>query len=236
MTVEERGYFIDVLDRPITCLGASVGERYGALVIIDSEDFFFESERRIIRDLVVNDGIALIVAAVWYNTEIMHDVRFEDVNTRSRWTPVTGGGNIQAVNQLLEPLGIAFGSAVVNGDLAIDGHQVRIESGAAITKFPRNGELVTSSLSVQQTKAEKKTGTFGADNSSAATMQNIPVLGLAFFGQGTVVVLGDTNCLDGAYKGGGDGHELLLQLIQHAVSLPVPRRPLFRGSAVLRHA
>ncbi len=65
-------------------------------MIIDSEDFFFESERRFIRDLVVNDGIVLIAAAEWYNTEIMHDIRFEDHNTRSRWTPVTGGGNIQA--------------------------------------------------------------------------------------------------------------------------------------------
>ena len=42
-------------------------------------------------------------------------VRFYDDNTRSWWTPVTGGANIPALNDLLEPYHIAFSDTIVYG-------------------------------------------------------------------------------------------------------------------------
>lgn len=228
------GYFVDVLDRPLSCLGRAAARQYGALLVMDSEDYFFESERRLIRNLVVRDGMALFVAAEWYNTEIMQDICFDDDNTRSRWTPVIGGGNIHAVNQLMEPFGVTFGNAVVSGVLNVDDYQVRIESGVPIVGFPRYGELVSAArLNVLLSKTEKNV----ADRSGSGfgkTVKNSPMLGIAFFGRGAVVALGDTNCLDGAYKGGADGMALFLAVLKHAMQPPVPRRPLFRSSRVLQ--
>jgi membrane-bound transcription factor site-1 protease len=41
MELRARGYFIDVLGHPFTCFNA---KEYGALLIVDSEDYFFEDE------------------------------------------------------------------------------------------------------------------------------------------------------------------------------------------------
>jgi membrane-bound transcription factor site-1 protease len=53
--------------------------------------------------------LGLAVFAEWYNVDTMVKMRFFDDNTRSWWTPVTGGANIPALNDLLAPFGIAFG-------------------------------------------------------------------------------------------------------------------------------
>lgn len=43
----------------------------------------------------------------------MLTMRFFDDNTRSWWTPVTGGSNVPALNDLLEPFGAAFGDTII---------------------------------------------------------------------------------------------------------------------------
>ncbi len=43
----------------------------------------------------------------------MLSMKFFDDNTRSWWTPVTGGSNVPALNDLLAPYGIALGDAVL---------------------------------------------------------------------------------------------------------------------------
>jgi membrane-bound transcription factor site-1 protease len=53
--------------------------------------------------------ILLAVFAEWYNVDTMVKMRFFDDNTRSWWTPVTGGANIPALNDLWAPFEIAFG-------------------------------------------------------------------------------------------------------------------------------
>ena len=62
-------------------------------------------------------GLGLILFPEWYNTATMSRMRFFDDNTRSWWEPATGGGNIPALNDLLQPLGLAFGDAVLQGDV-----------------------------------------------------------------------------------------------------------------------
>lgn len=48
-------------------------------------------------------------------------MRFFDDNTRSWWTPATGGANVPALNDLLAPYGLALGDAVVHGTTTIAG-------------------------------------------------------------------------------------------------------------------
>ena len=90
-------------------------------------------------DDVVISGLSLVVFADWYNVNTMAKMRFFDDNTRSWWTPVTGGANIPALNDLLAPFGIAFGDRILNGDFKVKYDRSRYASGSNIVKFPRGG-------------------------------------------------------------------------------------------------
>ncbi|KAK8955374.1 hypothetical protein KSP40_PGU015142 [Platanthera guangdongensis] len=185
--LRDNGYFVEVLGSPFTCFDAG---HYGTLLMVDLEDEYFEKEIEKLRDDVVNGGLGLAVFAEWYNADSMVKMRFFDDNTRSWWTPVTGGANIPAINDLLAPLGIAFGGKILSGDFSINGEQSRYASGTDIVKFPGGGYL--HSFEFQ-------------DNSETGGKQNLGVskessiLGLVEIGAGRVVVYGDSNCLDSSH-------------------------------------
>ena len=63
-------------------------------------------------------------------------MRFFDDNTHSHWTPVTGGANVPALNDLLKPFGFAFGDRILNGAATMNGQAVAIASGANIARAP----------------------------------------------------------------------------------------------------
>ncbi|CAL5443045.1 unnamed protein product [Camellia sinensis] len=105
---------------------------------------FYALQYGTLRDDVINTGIGLVVFAEWYNVDTMVKMRFFDDNTWSWWTPVTGGANVPALNDLLSPFGIAFGDKILNGDFSIDGGQSRYASGTNIVKFPRGGMFIVS--------------------------------------------------------------------------------------------
>lgn len=86
-------------------------------------------------------GLGLIVFAEWYHVETMRKMKFFDDNTRSWWTPLTGGGNIPAVNDLLKPFGTSFGDSVLNGFFSIDGERAQVSSGVQIRTFPAKGYI-----------------------------------------------------------------------------------------------
>lgn len=223
--LRRHGYFVDVLDRPLSCLGQAVASQYGVLLVMDSEDYFFASERALIHDLV-HKGLTLFVAAEWHDTSVMADICFDDDNTRSRWTPIIGGGNTHALNQLLAPFNIAFGGPVVSGELSVDTQSMRIESGVPLAKFPSHAELVHAPLIRYRSKAERHA--FHVPS----TPEAVPILGIAFFGRGALIALGDTYGLDGS----ATGAMLFLALLRHVTQTPQPRRPLFSASSVLRNA
>ncbi len=50
--------------------------------------------------------------ADWYNTDVMRKIKFYDENTRQWWMPDTGGANIPALNDLLEPWDISLSNEV----------------------------------------------------------------------------------------------------------------------------
>lgn len=68
-------------------------------------------------------------------------MRFFDDNTRSWWTPLTGGSNIPALNDLLSPFGIAFGDTILTGLLSVGGERAHYSSGTNLIRFPGGGFL-----------------------------------------------------------------------------------------------
>ena len=58
---------------------------------MDSEEEFYEEEIEKLHRDVEQHGLGLVVFAEWYNVDTMVKMRFFDDNTRSWWTPVTGG-------------------------------------------------------------------------------------------------------------------------------------------------
>jgi len=126
--LRRKGYYIEVLGQPYTCFDA---RHYGTLLIVDPEEVragqhnkrglrlipnivafrrgpvrtqdFYPEERAKLEHDVVQLGLSVLVLADWYNAEIMEKIRFFDENTRQWWTPLTGGANVPALNELLAP-------------------------------------------------------------------------------------------------------------------------------------
>ena len=64
--------------------------QYGALMIVDPEEEFYQAEVAKLAADISMQGLGLIVFAEWYNTDVMQKMQFFDDNTRSWWTPITG--------------------------------------------------------------------------------------------------------------------------------------------------
>ncbi|KAF6145890.1 hypothetical protein GIB67_028885 [Kingdonia uniflora] len=129
-------YCVETLGSPLTCFDV---RQYWTLLMVDLEDEYFKEEIEKLRDDILNAGLGLVVFAEWYNMDTMVKMRFYDDNTRSWLTPITGGANISALNDLLSSFGIAFGDKILNGDFFIDGEHSRYASRTDKVKFPEGG-------------------------------------------------------------------------------------------------
>lgn len=145
-SLRSNGYFVEVLGSPLTCFDAS---QYGALLIVDSEEEFFPEEVEKLRHDVNERGLSLIVFADWYNVDVMKKIKFYDENTRQWWMPDTGGANVPALNELLQPWGIALSSEVLEGEFRLDEHKVSYASGTSLARFPADGHIIARSLNNQ---------------------------------------------------------------------------------------
>ncbi|XP_043807636.1 subtilisin-like protease SBT6.1 isoform X2 [Manihot esculenta] len=190
--LRDAGYYVETLGSPFTCFDA---RQYGTLLLVDLEDEFFPEEIEKLRDDVISTGLGLAVFAEWYNVDTMVKMRFFDDNTRSWWTPVTGGANIPALNDLLAPFGIAFGDKILNGDFSIDGEQSRYASGTDIVRFPRDGYV----HSFPFLDSSESGATQSVLLTSGMTKADSPILGLVEVGEGRIAVYGDSNCLDSSH-------------------------------------
>ncbi|KAK8660099.1 hypothetical protein V6N13_051034 [Hibiscus sabdariffa] len=190
--LRDAGYYIETLGSPLTCFDAS---QYGTLLMVDLEDEYFQEEIEKLRDDVIITGLGLAVFAEWYNVDTMVKMRFFDDNTRSWWTPVTGGANIPALNDLLAPFGIAFGDKILNGDFSIDDEQSRYASGTDIVRFPRGGYV----HSFPFLDSSESGATQNLLLNSGMNKADSPILGLLEVGEGRVAVYGDSNCLDSSH-------------------------------------
>ncbi|CAL8462817.1 g2351 [Coccomyxa elongata] len=205
------GFFLEVLGSPLTCFDAS---QYGALLMVDLEEEYYPEEiAKLEKD--VEAGLGVIVFGEWYNVDTMVKMRFFDDNTRSWWTPITGGANVPALNELLAPYGIAFGDAVLEGQATIDGEQVYYASGTNIVRFPVGGYLHALALGDKAaTGTARSAGRFG----TAASGGLHAVLGLTQHnGGGRVAVYGDSNCLDSSHMR-SPCFRLLAKLLQYVAT------------------
>ncbi|KAL8153195.1 hypothetical protein V2J09_010955 [Rumex salicifolius] len=189
--LRDAGYYIETLGSPLTCFDA---HQYGTLLLVDLEEEYFEEEIEKLKDDVVNTGLGLIVFAEWYNVDTMIKMRFFDDNTRSWWTPVTGGANVPALNDLLAPFGIAFGDQILNGDFTIDGEHTRYASGTNILKFPSGGYVHSFPYLYSPDSASTQNIL-----NSAVTKEDSSILGFLELGKGRISVYGDSNCLDSSH-------------------------------------
>lgn len=60
--------------------------------------------------------LSVVVIGDWYNVDVMKKINFYDDNAKQWWTPLTGGANVPALNDLLEQFGITLGNSVYDGD------------------------------------------------------------------------------------------------------------------------
>ncbi|XP_076911400.1 subtilisin-like protease SBT6.1 isoform X1 [Bidens hawaiensis] len=188
--LRDAGYYIETLGSPLTCFDA---RHYGTLMLVDLEDEYFEEEIQKLRDDVVNTGLSLVVFGDWYNVDTMVKMRFFDDNTRSWWTPVTGGANIPALNDLLAPFGIAFGDRILNGDFNLNDELIKYASGTNIVKFPSGGYVHSFPFYDSSESAATHSFLGGKDNADS------PILGLVEVGGSRIAVYGDSNCLDSSH-------------------------------------
>ncbi|CAD7696955.1 unnamed protein product [Ostreobium quekettii] len=179
----EHGYYLEILGSPFTCFDAL---QYGALLMVDLEDEYYPDEILKLNSDVREKGLGVVVFAEWYNVDNLEKMRFYDDNTRTYWTPATGGANVPALNDLLEDFGVAFGDLILSGNFELAKQTVRYASGANLVKFPEGGFLHSFKL------GGKATGSYSS--------QLHPVLGLTSVGEGHVVAYGDSGCLDGSYQ------------------------------------
>lgn len=134
--LRDAGYYVETLGSPLTCFDAT---QYGTLLMVDLEDEYYKEEIKKLQEDVETKGLGLIVFADWYHVDTMVRMKFFDDNTRSWWTPSTGGANIPALNDLLAPFGIAFGDTILNGPFSLGGERAQYASGTDLLRFPSGG-------------------------------------------------------------------------------------------------
>ena len=179
---------------------------------MDSEEEFHKDEIEKLYSDITTKGLSLIIFADWYNTSVIKAAKFFDENTKKLWTPVTGGSNIPAINDLLSPFGIAFGDRIFEGDFKIGDHSTNYASGSSIIRFPNspNGYLIYRDL-VDQGEEFLKDSFNATKQKKRSINQNVAILGLyqsennenTHSKPGRVVAYGDSNCLDSSHMKAG---------------------------------
>jgi membrane-bound transcription factor site-1 protease len=204
--LRREGYFVEILGSPLTCFDA---REYGALLLVDSEEEFSVDEITKLNDDVLYKGLGVAVFAEWFNVKQMESMRFFDDNTHSHWTPVTGGGNIPALNDLLKPFGVQLGDRLLKGTAMLkSGEPIVYATGADIAQAPSGAHVHVAHLADH---AANEPGAYGDDaKQKKAKPRNAEFAIAAFLDEsalggdeertGRVSVFGDSNCLDSSHS------------------------------------
>ena len=114
---------------------------YGALLLLDSEERFLPAELTKLADDVRRRGLGLVVAADWWDAQVMRGLYYKDQHTGVANHCGMGGANVPALNRLLRPFGIGFQSRIFEGSYSLGGRRVDHLSGTALASFPSGGLL-----------------------------------------------------------------------------------------------
>ena len=175
--LRSRGFYVEVSTNPATCFD---GANYGHIWIVDPEEEFFPEELAKLRRDVEEHGARLTVFAEWFDKAYMEKARFYDDNTRSFWTPATGGSNVPALNDLLRPWGAEIsgkGQTTSTSHLSLGGKKHTLSAFGLLARWPEGAYL------------------------QKADDTNQGVLGVFKAGAGLVTVMTDTSPLDDAFSG-----------------------------------
>lgn len=232
-SLRSAGYYVEVLGEPLSCFHAV---NYGTLMLVDTEDEFFDEELAKLRSDVEREGLSLLVFADWYNVSVMRRVRFYDENGRRWRLPVTGGANVPALNRLLAPWNVALGDRVLSGPLtslfaaSVDDNNhndknqriPQFASGVELVRFPAHGMLVRQKLSDQGALIVDARRVEVPDALVLGLLQTEAELGSFDAKAGRIAVFGDSDCLDSSRGTGGDCFSLLTALLQFTSTGQIP--------------
>jgi membrane-bound transcription factor site-1 protease len=184
MVFEERGVLLFV---------QTVTDRNLVLTLEVSIGIESQYRQRVIVTHAVQDvtehGLGLVLFPEWYSLDAMGRMQFYDDNTRSWWTPVTGGSNIPAVNDLVQPFGLAFGSSALHGPVQVgSAYEITYASGTSVVRAPQGAATLTAVLT---DKAVAPVGSAAAEQGHKHT-----VMALFQHGSGRLAVYGDASCVD----------------------------------------
>ena len=183
------GYFVDVYWGDLSAVEAS---RYAALLLIDVEGTFTSNEIEAIVADVEERGLSLVVLADWFSRPIMSKVRFYDVSTRRWLSPVTGGANVPALNDLLTRWNVSFSTTDVVTSSSHHNGALDIASGTTVSSFPRSGTLFWTHRLIYEAAAKQM-------HSDAEAEIVAPIAGIFQIDRpdaGRIAVLSDSSCAD----------------------------------------
>lgn len=168
---------------------------------------------------VEKHGLGLVLFPEWYSLDAMGRMHFYDDNTRSWWTPVTGGSNIPAVNDLMHPFGLAFGSSALHGPVNIGSeYQVSYASGTSVIRAPQGAATLTAVLT---DKAVAPVGSIAAEQGHEHM-----VMAMFQHGSGRIAAFGDASCVD-ANHAVSNCHSMVVDMLRWAAS---DVRPAWHGA------
>ena len=212
--LRNKGYYVEILTNDLTTFDAT---KYSTLMIVDPEEEFTEAERNKLKEDIQVNGLSLAVFADWYSIPIMKHIKFFDDNTYTVWTPITGGSNLPALNALLDPYNIVFGTRVYDGEIVIGKEKAIFASGTSIIKFPEEGMLASFYLKDQgmEILSNNKLSQKAPSDHENSAIHKVPVLGFLQSVKGRIAVFGDSNCLDSVGSPTYNCFWLLEQILQY---------------------
>ncbi|KAH8092702.1 serine-type endopeptidase [Aureococcus anophagefferens] len=195
-------------------------DAYGALLIADPEDLFWDGEVDAV-ERAARRGLGVVVFGDWHDAALLDKSAFFDDNTQVFWTPAVGGANVPALNKLL---GRFAALARRSRRSAARGawRRARFQSGNAIARFPRAAGLSRRASRGAGPRPRQGAGRAAKGGRARAARR-----------RGRLVLFGDSGCLDEAHRQGGPCFPLL-----HAAlaSRPLESEAVFRRRLAEDHA
>ncbi|KDO19379.1 hypothetical protein SPRG_15469 [Saprolegnia parasitica CBS 223.65] len=212
LSLIDAGYAVDIATVDYTCLSLA---SYGAILVVDPEEPWFEAERDSLRASLEHANTSLFLVGGWYNEAAIAALELWDANTLSYWRPVVGGANIPAINALLAPFGIAFGTSIWSSLPRTDG--VGVVSSASLVRFPVDGHVYYTQLRNVTLATMRRPMT-------TDTWESVPILGHYQIpdGGGRIVVMGDAACMDASSAQTLECYDVVLELMRYATTMELP--------------
>lgn len=184
---------------------------------MDPEEEYHPAEvAKLVEDIQLHQ-LSVVMIGDWYNVDVMKKINFYDDNAKQWWTPLTGGANVPAINNLFEKFGIMLGNSVYDGEIRMGDQSATYSSGTSIVSFPAGGYLTRVQLTDQtsqilRNKSVKNSGvgvlgiytpppqTSSSSSSANDTATEAPVEAVNNNAtqSGTIAVFGDSSCFDDA--------------------------------------